>query len=71
MLKILIILILIFYVMSKLGFFRAFSQGVNSSSGDRPRPAGGNVNIHSVPKKDTRKPSDFKGGDYIDYEEVK
>lgn len=69
MLKVLLVLVLIFYILSKFGFFRAFSQGVNSSP-NKPRPSGGNVDIDSVPKKESKK-SSFKGGDYIDYEDVK
>ncbi len=35
------------------------------------RPTQGNVNIDYAPKKPKKKSSDtFKGGDYVDYEEV-
>ena len=73
MFRLLLILVLIFYVLYKLGLFRVmvtnardgYQEGGNSSR----RPADGNVNIDSVPKE--KKKSTFKGGDYIDYEEVK
>ena len=35
------------------------------------RPSDGNVNIDYVPRKDKRSKEDFKGGEYVDYEEVK
>lgn len=38
----------------------------------RARPADGNVNVQPAPVQKSQKSSDnFKGGDYVDYEEVK
>lgn len=38
----------------------------------RARPADGNVNVQYAPAEKPSKSSDnFKGGDYVDYEEVK
>lgn len=38
----------------------------------RARPADGNVNVQYAPVEKPKKSSDnFKGGDYVDYEEVK
>ncbi|PJJ48677.1 DUF4834 domain-containing protein [Hymenobacter chitinivorans] len=37
-----------------------------------PPPAGGNVRVDFVPpKQDKGTPRDFKGGEYVDFEEVK
>jgi len=70
MFKLLIILTLIIYVIYKLGsiFFRA---GVSSQSRQEyyRKPADGNVNVNQRPSKDNE--SKLKGGEYIDYEEVK
>ncbi|MFZ2906217.1 MAG: hypothetical protein WAZ98_08445 [Cyclobacteriaceae bacterium] len=68
MLRILLIITLLFYVLYKFGFFRALSSGYNE--GQNRRPPNGNVNVDSTPQKE-KKRSDFKGGDYVDYEEIK
>ena len=65
MLKILLIIALVVYVLSKLGLFRVFVQ---SNQRDQYRSNDGDVNIDNNPNK---KKSDFKGGEYVDYEEVK
>ena len=69
MLKLLIILALAVYILSKIGgfFFRigAASQNRNSQT----RKPEGSMNVDSNPKKDKR--GTIKGGDYVDYEEVK
>ena len=36
----------------------------------RKKPSGGNVNIEYEPHEENRNKKDFKGGDYVDYEEV-
>lgn len=43
------------------------NQDFNRSS--HQKPADGNVHIDHIPKEKVSK--DFKGGDYIDYEEIK
>jgi hypothetical protein len=78
MLRFVLITALIGYILYKLGFFRPFTHpGVR---GDEPhrnfskKPPGGNVNIDSVPGQDKngeKKRSGYKGGEYVDYEEVK
>lgn len=68
MLRIVIISTLIFYVLYKLGFFRAFSSGLNDNT--NRRPPNSNVNVDNAPPKE-KKRSPFKGGDYVDYEEIK
>ncbi len=72
MLKILLIVVLIIYALNKLGLFRIFVQsnkGYDDRQHHRP-PNDGNVNIDNNPNQN-RKKSDFKGGEYVDYEEVK
>ncbi len=71
MLKILLIIVLVIYALSKLGLFRIFVQSNQRGPYDqtnRHRPNDGNVNIDNNPDQ---KKSDFKGGEYVDYEEVK
>lgn len=74
MLKILLFAVLIFYVLYKLGLFRVIVR--NATGGYREqgnvnrRPPGSNVDIDDAPQKGKGK-SDFKGGEYVDYEEVK
>ncbi|MDL5046739.1 hypothetical protein QQ054_11925 [Oscillatoria amoena NRMC-F 0135] len=67
MLRLLLILVLLFYVLYKLGLFRAVMGGVKE--GYRQHP-GSNVNVDATPQKEKRKPT-ATGGEYIDYEEVK
>jgi len=84
MFKILIIFFLVIYVVFRLGgfiirmLFSGFSnqQRQTSQSGQRPqqyrKPSDGNVNIDYMPKDKKQRPQgDIKGGDYVDYEEVK
>lgn len=74
MFRILLIITLVFYALYKLGLFRVFVGSVNEGYRDREnmkrKPPGGNVNIDSAPDRGTRKP-DFKGGEYVDYEDIK
>lgn len=69
MLRYLIIGVLIFYVLYKMGVFRAFVTGYNEPSNQR-KPVNGNVNVDNAPPKEKKKTS-FKGGEYVDYEEIK
>jgi hypothetical protein len=55
-------------VLYKLGFFRSLSSGYSEK--DKRRPLNSNLNVDNVPPKEKKK-SDFKGGDYVDYEEIK
>ncbi len=68
MLKLIIILALVIYILSKVGgfFFRMGASSQNRNS--QPRRTDGNVNFDGQ-KKD--KKGKIKGGDYVDYEEVK
>jgi hypothetical protein len=72
MLRLLLIFILIFYVLYKMGLFRVFVSNAREGyqgSQKHNRPPNSNVNIDSNPSQ--KKKSDYKGGEYIDYEEVK
>ncbi len=70
MLRLLLIVSLIFYVLYKFGFFRALSQGARRQQNFDRKPPNGNVNVDAPPPKE-KKRSDFKGGEYVDYEEIK
>jgi hypothetical protein len=65
-----IILALVGYVLYKVGglFFRAGAASQQSRFQQR-RPSEGDIHVNSAPKKN--KDGHIKGGDYIDYEEVK
>jgi hypothetical protein len=68
LLRWLIIGTLIGYVLYKMGFFKSISSGYTEK--DRIRKPNGNVNVDNAPPKE-KKRSTFKGGDYVDYEEIK
>ncbi len=69
MIKFLFLLILISYVLSKLsGMFRA-SSGPQQNKNYQQRKPEGSIHVDTTPKKEKR--GDIKGGDYVDYEEVK
>jgi hypothetical protein len=69
MLRLLLIFSLIFYVLYKFGFFRAISQQARGQQSFNRKSPGGNVHV-DTPQKE-KKPSSFKGGEYVDYEDVK
>ncbi|WP_425392752.1 DUF4834 family protein [Ekhidna sp.] len=83
MLKIVIILILIGYVFYKVtsfvfsGLFSGFNRnqqfGRNQTSyGSRSRKApNSNLNIDNIPNSNSKKDGNYKGGEYVDYEEIK
>jgi hypothetical protein len=68
MLRYLLIFTLIFYALYKLGFFRSLSSGYTEK--DKRKVRNSNLNVDNVPPKEKKK-ADFKGGDYVDYEEIK
>jgi len=86
MIKFLLITFLVCYLIYKLGGFllKAFfisvgkkMQGSQSFQQSRTgyqhrRTTNGDVDIDYVPKNgNSKKPGEFKGGEYVDYEEVK
>jgi len=68
--RILIIIALVCYVFYKLGIFRLLLGSSVRGHAQFRRPGDGNVHIDSIPP-DKQKKSEFKGGEYVDYEEVK
>jgi hypothetical protein len=73
MLRILLIIVLVVYALYKLGLFRVFV--INAKQGYDPqkvnhKPTDSNVNIDNAPPR-PKGGSDYKGGEYVDYEDVK
>lgn len=84
MLKFLLILFIIFYVIYKASGFlmksvfrsvqnqhRAQYQNQQSANHSHKKAPNSNLNIEYVPKDGKEHNSNFEGGDYVDYEEVK
>ncbi|HLT82454.1 MAG TPA: hypothetical protein VKZ86_15605 [Cyclobacteriaceae bacterium] len=70
--RILLIIALVGYVLYKLGFFRILLGSSMRGQGHQfRRPGDGNVNIDSRPADKQSRKASFKGGEYVDYEEVK
>ena len=67
MFRFLLIISIVGYIFYKVGsmFFRAGAASQQFRSNERK-----NINVDPQPKKD-KKSSAVKGGDYVDYEEVK
>ena len=69
----------IFRAISRIFLGRLYKQAqqqqqfTRSQQRQTKRPADGNVNVDFSPaeKKKPKSSDDFKGGDYVDYEEVK
>ena len=70
MLRLLLIFSLIFYVLYKFGFFRIISQEARGQQNFERKPPNSNVNVDAEPPKE-KKRGGFKGGECVDYEEVK
>ena len=79
MIKFLLIVFILGYVFFKgLGFFfrvilggSAVNRNTNETHNQR-QPNGGNVKVDYAPKDGSKNSkSDFKGGEYVDFEEVK
>jgi len=81
MLKFLLILFVAFYLFMKIGgffirvMFGSLSQENRARNQQQQTPnhqqkRRGDLNIDYVPEKDSKSPKDFKGGEYVDYEEV-
>jgi hypothetical protein len=70
MIRFLLILALIVYILSKLGgfFFRVGATSQRNKNFQQRKPEG-SIHVDSVPSKE--KKGTIKGGDYVDYEEVK
>lgn len=80
MLKFIFIVVLLSFIFIKVtGFiFRllggsqptAKSRGFSQQRYQRRTPGDGNVNVDYIPKKDKKSSDSFRGGEYVDYEEV-
>lgn len=71
MLRLLLIIVLVVYALYKLGLFRIFAVNVRQDQDKiNRRPPGSNVDIDSKPPR-AKGSGDFKGGEYVDYEDVK
>lgn len=72
MFKFLLICVLIGYVLYKLGSsVRVYTHSNMNARPRQQRPANGNVNIDTPPPSKKNEGRNFKGGEYVDYEEVK
>ena len=79
MFKFLLFTFIIGYVIIKgIGFFfrailggSTMNQYSNQQQQRQQRPSNGNVNVDYVPKDDKKSKENFKGGEYVDFEEVK
>lgn len=80
MFKFLLIIFLISYVLYKVGgfFFRMLFMNLTQQQSQRgnarqqqKRPADGNVSIDYVPEEKSKKRAGMKGGEYVDFEDVK
>lgn len=71
MLKLLLIIGITVYILSKVGGIIFRLGHFASRPQEQPRrPVGGNVNIDGMSQK-SKKGTSFKGGEYVDFEEVK
>lgn len=72
MLKFIIAMILLLYLLNKVSviIFRVFGQSRPTPPPNFRRPQEGSVHMDGAPRKGTRK-GGLKGGEYVDYEEVK
>jgi hypothetical protein len=68
--KQILFLALAIYLISKLsGFFFRAGAASQQNKNSQQRKREGNINVDSIPKKERK--GEIKGGDYVDYEEVK
>ena len=70
MFKLIIILVLVIYLLNKVSVFLFRVMGRPQQAPPFRRPADGSIHMDSTPKRGTKK-GGLKGGEYVDYEEVK
>lgn len=79
LLKIIIVLVLVGYVFNKVTsfLFRGASRNYQGRdqfgqrySGKTRSASNGNVNIDNIPNHRSKRKGGFRGGDYVDYEEI-
>ena len=68
--KLIIILVLLIYLLNRVSVFLFRTFGQRPQPPNFNRPPDGSINMDSTPKKSNRK-NGLKGGEYVDYEEVK
>jgi len=66
--KLLVIVALVLYILSKIGGF-FFRMGAASQNRNTQSRKPGSINVDVNQKKEKR--GTIKGGDYVDYEEIK
>lgn len=78
MIKFLLIAVLVIYSFYRVAsflfkfVFGGFAKNQFNSTQQRSRKApNSNLNVDRVPREQSGKKSDFQGGDYVDFEEVK
>ncbi|HWA34653.1 MAG TPA: hypothetical protein VG737_11010 [Cyclobacteriaceae bacterium] len=73
MLKFIVILILVIYLLNKVSviLFRVVGGPRSAPPPNFRRPPEGTINMDGAPKKSARKGGGLKGGEYVDFEEVK
>ena len=78
LLKFLLFIFIFFFIIKKVGGFvlrvlfgAAAQQAQQQHRAQTRKPTDGNVHIDNAPKKGEKSTKDFKGGDYVDFEEVK
>lgn len=76
--KLILVAFIICYVIFKgIGFFMKMILGgstmnqYGNQQRTQQRPSNGNVIVDYVPKDDKKSKQNFKGGEYVDFEEVK
>jgi hypothetical protein len=69
MFRIIIILVLVIYLLNKVSVFIFRVAGHKQTPPNFRRPPEGNINVNTTPNKN--KKGGLKGGEYVDYEEVK
>ncbi len=73
LLKIILFAVVAYFVIKKISSLIAIVMGHNPRANKRTPPPmrKGDINIEYTPDKNKKSPAkDFKGGEYIDYEEI-
>lgn len=69
--KLIIILVLVVYLLNKLGSVIFRVMGRAQPPPNFRRPPNGGMHVNDTGKQTPRRNSGMKGGEYVDYEEVK
>jgi hypothetical protein len=71
MLKLIVILVLVIYLLNKLSFFLFRVMGRTQPPPNFRRPMNNGTNADDPAKRTPKRGGGLKGGEYVDYEEVK